>query len=129
MLDPSQREALRNIWSEIMVAIVRSYQGKRLKMWTRIPDAMEAAARQTSRLDKWLTLTLRSLQIVKLGSASNPSSLCSIWSLRGEQLRGAKEEQQLTERQVLSLLREERATIVALSQIRWDELKEARSKA
>lgn len=124
MRDPVAEETIRNTWADIMIALVRSYGGKRMKMWTRIPDVMEGAARQTSRLDRWFTLTLRGLQIGSLGSSSNPSSLCSTWWPKREALRNAGNSMETAERQALLLLREERATITALAQIRWDAIKE-----
>ena len=128
MWDSTTQESVRIRWTDLLLALVRVYPGKRTKMWSRIPDMMVSSARQTSRLDRWYTMTLRALAIEGQGSAASCSSLCSIWSgIRHDlQSRGADAED--GERRALRLLRDDIATITALAQVRWDEIKAA-SKA
>ena len=121
-------ETVRILWSDLMVRIVQSYKGHRMKMWTRVPDMMVLSARTTGSLDRWYTQVLRHLQIDSQGSASDASSLCSVWSSRRSALRALPgEDVAEAERRALRLLQEERATITAMSQVRWDEIKETRA--
>jgi len=126
-MDEYMRERITDVFVRLTVAFVRSYRGHRTKMWSRIPDAMCSAARQSSRVDKWYTTTLRTLQIDSQGSAASDSSLCSIWTDGRLRLRSALDDVLAAERASLRLLRDERATIVAMAQIRWDDRKAARA--
>lgn len=129
MLEPLTLESIRNTWSDLLIGLVRSYHGNRMKMWSRIPDMMCGSARQTASLDRWYTLTLRSLQIETQGSAAQASSLCSIWSTRRAWFHALGPDRAEVERLVLRLLREERATITALAQERWEQIKATRPPA
>jgi len=126
---PTTLDSLRNTWADLLIALVRSYRGQRTKMWTRIPDMMCSAARQTSSLDRWYGLTLRSLQIEKQGSAASASSLCSIWCSKRVWLLALGADRLEVERRVLRVLRDDRETITALAQLRWDEIKTAAAAA
>ena len=127
--DETTQESLRNTWADLLLALVRSYRGKRMTMWSRLPDMMDSSARQTASLDRWYTLTLRALQIESQGSAASDSSLCSIWTRVRSWIRALGPDTAEVERRALRLLREDRATITALAQLRWDEIKEMRAAA
>lgn len=124
---PLTMESIRNTWADMLISLVRAYRGKRMTMWSRLPDMMCSAARQTAALDRWYTLTLRSLQIESQGSASNPSSLCSTWAGRRAWFLALGADREEVERRALRVLRDDRETIVAMAQIRWDEMKADRA--
>lgn len=126
---PTTLDSLRNAWADLLIALVRAYRGKRTTMWSRIPDMMCSAARQTSQIDRWYTMTLRSLQIESQGSASSVSSLCSTWATRRPWLLALGHDRTEVERRALRVLRDDRDTITALAQLRWDEIKAQRAAA
>lgn len=121
-------ETVRTLWTDLLLRLVQSYHGKRMTMWSRLPDMMVLQARTTGSLDRWYTQTLRSLQIDSQGSASEEGSLCSTWATRRAALRAlpaASVEE--AERRALRLLQDERATITAMAQLRWDTIKVTRA--
>jgi len=123
-------ETVRQLWTDLLLRLIQSYQGQRTKMWTRVPDMMVLSARTTGALDRWYTQTLRSLQIDSQGSASEDSSLCSTWSTRRAALRALPATSVgEAEHRALRLLQEERATITAMAQVRWDQIKITRAAA
>jgi hypothetical protein len=128
--DDATRESVRIHWTDILIALVRSYEGKRMTMWERIPNMMTAAARQTVTLDAWFTQVLRSLQIPDPGPAKRQdgsSSLSSIWDGARSAFRGLCPGMPngitQAERRALRLLTDEIMTIVAEARLRWDGIK------
>lgn len=122
--DHTTEETLRHLWTDLLVALVRTYRGARMKMWSRIPDMMTASARQTCSLDRWYTLTLRHLQIERQGSAGDPSSLCSTWGRVRAAILACGTDPLEVQRRALYLLREERATIIAQAMEAWEQHKQ-----
>lgn len=122
-------ESIRQTWSDVMVALVRAYQGNRMEMWERIPAMMAAAARQCTRLDNWITQTCKHLQIRDLGTAENLNSVCSTWARVRSWFGNLPPNTAEAEYGVLQLFLRDRAAIVALSRIRWDEHKKMNAAA
>lgn len=128
-MDATTQESLLNAWADVLLALVSAYRGHRLKMWSRIPDMMCSEASRTSHIDRWYTQTLRALQIETQGSASSPSSLCSMWPGKRAWFLALADEPAAAERLALRTLRDSKATITALAQVRWDEIKARRATA
>lgn len=127
--DETTLVTVRATWADLLIALVRSYRGQRTKMWSRLPAMMCAAARQTASLDRWYTITLRSLQIESQGSAAQPSSLCWTWTTRRAHLLTLGDDAAEVQRRALRVLRAERDTITAAAQLRWEEIKGRKAEA
>jgi len=125
--DEATKESVRQRWTDILIALVRAYQGKRMSMWERIPNMMCAAARQSVGLDQWFTTVLRSLQISDPGTPrareDGSSSLSQAWDWTRSYLRTLPPAIPQAERRALRLLTEETMTIVAEARLRWEEIK------
>lgn len=123
----AEQDTVAAEWVRLTVAIIRHYSRNpslRQKMWTRVPGTMRLRATQSTSLDQWYTATLRSLQIDRQGSASDNSSLSSVWPQVRASLRSRAESLEASERRALALLVREISTIEALAKQAHEQWKQ-----
>lgn len=119
-----QRERLLTTWAEMTVALVRAYPGERRTMWERIPNVMVAGARQSTRLERWLTFVLRALQVPTTGAPSK-TSVTTAWGALRKTVRALPPDPETSERRALQLLPQEICGVAALARVRWESVKSA----
>lgn len=120
-----QEDQLVELWAAVLVQLVRRYPGSRMGMWTRLPNLMVAAARQTTRIARWQTDALKMAGIDDPGSRAEPNSLGGAVERLRTEVRGWFNDPADAERRALRAVCLETAAVVAAAREMWTKHKEA----
>lgn len=120
-----QEDRLVELWAAVMMQLVRRYPGNRMGMWTRIPNAVVAAARQTTRIARWQTDALRMVGIDDPGSRGADDTLGGAVERLRVGVRGWFDDPADAERRALRAVCLETAAVVAAAREMWTKHKEA----
>lgn len=119
----AQQDRLIELWATVMVALVHRYQGNRIGMWTRVPNATVAAARQNVRLARWQTDVMRMLGIDDPGSRGTSGTLGEAVQAMQTEVRSWFADEAAAERAALRAVATETAAVVAAGREMWDAKK------
>lgn len=117
-----QKDRAIELWGLVMTGLVRAYDGDRLKMWERVPNACVSAARQSVRLPHWLTMVMRFLQIPQ-SLQHLPNSASNLLAAMRLEIRAWSATPDQAERRALRQLTDETAAITAEAMQLWDAAK------